>query len=462
VTARSSHRLHAARVAAIATVIVMVGYIVAVVVLNVFVVQRLTNQADLRLTERLADAQREIGAASNSGTPTVHRDHDVDDAPSFVWLVSPAGTITSLSSGAPSLPPHHWSTGAITLGAGGTSFRFQAAQSPKGWLVAGTSLGQIQRVQNTLLLFEGILGVVVLVVVFGGALIVGMRASAPLELVRRRQTEFTADASHELRTPLSVIEAEVDLALSRSRDVDAYRAVLERVAGEGRRLRSIVEDLLWLARIDHDRPLPAGGDEVDVVGAVIGGVDRFQALATARGVTLGFRQEGNEPAVIPADPAWIDRLIGVLIDNACRYAGEGGVVEVGVRTSGSRIVLDVDDSGPGIPPEDRELVFDRFHRGVDTPEGTGLGLAIADSVVRATQGAWSIGTSPLGGARMQVSWRKQGHREARRRPRWLLGTRMTAERAGQAARGKPAAQGKRAPEKKPAPEDVPIGPDRHS
>jgi signal transduction histidine kinase len=450
VTTRPSHRLHAARVAAIATIVVMVGYIVAVVVLNVFVVHRLTAQADLRLTERLTDARKDVAHASTSGTPIVHRDRDVDDAPAFVWLVSPSGTITSLSSGAPSLPPHHWSTGTVTLAAGTTSFRFQAVQSPVGLLVAGTSLGQIQRVQNTLLLFEALVGAAILVVVFGGALMVGMRASAPLELVRQRQTEFTADASHELRTPLSVIEAEVDLALSRSRDADAYRAVLQRVAGEGRRLRSIVEDLLWLARIDDDRPRIDAGEEVDVVGAVATGVDRFQAVAQARGVRLGLRQESNEPAVIPADPAWIDRLIGVLIDNACRYAGEGGVVEVGVRTSGSRVVLDVGDSGPGIPPEDRALVFDRFHRGVDTPEGTGLGLAIADSVVRATEGTWSIRTSPLGGARMEVSWRKEGRRETHRRPRWLLGTRTTADQPDELA------------DEKSAPDDVGIGPDRHA
>jgi signal transduction histidine kinase len=450
VTTRPSHRLHAARVAAIATIVVMVGYIVAVVVLNVFVVHRLTAQADLRLTERLTDARKDVAHASTSGTPIVHRDRDVDDAPAFVWLVSPSGTITSLSSGAPSLPPHHWSTGTVTLAAGTTSFRFQAVQSPVGLLVAGTSLGQIQRVQNTLLLFEALVGAAILVVVFGGALMVGMRASAPLELVRQRQTEFTADASHELRTPLSVIEAEVDLALSRSRDADAYRAVLQRVAGEGRRLRSIVEDLLWLARIDDDRPRIDAGEEVDVVGAAATGVDRFQAVAMARGVTLGFRRESNEPAVIPADPAWIDRLIGVLIDNACRYAGEGGVVEVGVRTSGSRVVLDVGDSGPGIPPEDRALVFDRFHRGVDTPEGTGLGLAIADSVVRATEGTWSIRTSPLGGARMEVSWRREGRRETHRRPRWLLGTRTTADQPDELA------------DEKSAPDDVGIGPDRHS
>jgi signal transduction histidine kinase len=72
----------------------------------------------------------------------------------------------------------------------------------------------------------------------------------------------------------------------------------------------------------------------------------------------------------------------------------------------------VDDSGPGIPVENRAAVFDRFHRGAEDLGGTGLGLAIADSVVRATGGSWSIRTAPLGGARMEVSWRKGGGRPA--------------------------------------------------
>jgi two-component system sensor histidine kinase TctE len=125
-------------------------------------------------------------------------------------------------------------------------------------------------------------------------------------------------------------------------------------------------------------------------------------------VTLGFQRDGGEPALLVTDPSWIDRLIGVLVDNACRYADRGGVVTVGVRTTGARILLDVDDSGPGIAPGDRDAVFDRFHRGVDDQGGTGLGLAIADSVVRATGGSWSIGTAPIGGARMEVSWHLGG------------------------------------------------------
>jgi signal transduction histidine kinase len=73
----------------------------------------------------------------------------------------------------------------------------------------------------------------------------------------------------------------------------------------------------------------------------------------------------------------------------------------------------VDDSGPGIPPEERPLVFDRFHRATESEGGTGLGLAIADSVVRATHGTWLVDESPLGGARMQVSWKRASARDAR-------------------------------------------------
>ncbi len=96
-------------------------------------------------------------------------------------------------------------------------------------------------------------------------------------------------------------------------------------------------------------------------------------------------------------PDSVDRLISVLLDNACRYAGTGGSVELGVTVQGGRVVLTVDDSGPGIPEAHRDLIFDRFHRADDSPGGTGLGLAIADAVVRNSGGTWSVGTSPLGG-----------------------------------------------------------------
>lgn len=419
---KAVHRIHAAKVAAMAAAVVIVAYLVAALVLNALVVHRLTSQADIRLSERLVDAQKEVLRIPKSGIPNPQRNSEVDDAPTFVWEVSGAGTVTALTAGAPQLPLHRWTAGPVSMGAGGTSFRFLAVASASGWLVAGESIAPIQRVEDALLVPEALVGAAILLLVYGGSLVIGLRASAPLEQIRRRQSEFTADASHELRTPLTVIEAEVDLALSRPRTPDAYRAVLTRVAGEGRRLRSIVNDLLWLARADGGSPPLSEGAAIDVGAQAEACVDRFQAVAAAGGVSLNFHREGREAALLQIDAAWIDRLIGVLVDNACRYAGSGGVVDVRLRTTASRIVLDVDDSGPGIPAQDRSVIFDRFHRGTEDLGGTGLGLAIADSVVRATDGSWSVKTAPMGGARMEVSWRNDAGRPAngtgRSRVRW--------------------------------------------
>jgi Histidine kinase-, DNA gyrase B-, and HSP90-like ATPase len=102
----------------------------------------------------------------------------------------------------------------------------------------------------------------------------------------------------------------------------------------------------------------------------------------------------------------------VLVDNACRYAGTGGTVRIGVAHRGARVVLTVEDSGPGIPAEMRSRLFDRFHRSTDQGGSAGLGLAIADSIVRSTDGQWRVSDSELGGALFEVSWRRAGVRQA--------------------------------------------------
>ena len=268
--------------------------------------------------------------------------------------------------------------------------------------------------QSTLLVAELVFGVILAVAVFGGAMVVGLRASAPSELVRRRQAEFTADASHELRTPISVIEAEVGLALDRPRDPAAYREALERVGRESTRLRRIVEDLLWLARADSEQARPGEADLADVGEVVESCVERFGALAAAHGVDLSMQRVGSRP-VHRAGAAGPHRPFGrsPRLTMRAKFAGEGGRVEVSVRDWGTRVDLRVDDSGPGIPEDQRDAVFDRFHRANDQVAGTGLGLAIADSVVRSTQGQWAIGVAELGGARLEISWRKVPARKGR-------------------------------------------------
>jgi hypothetical protein len=104
-------------------------------------------------------------------------------------------------------------------------------------------------------------------------------------------------------------------------------------------------------------------------------------------------------------------------ERGCRYAGQDGVVRIGVRVYGSRISLTVEDSGPGIAEAERPRLFDRFHRATEQGSGAGLGLAIGDSIVRSTGGRWHIGDSPLGGALMMVIWKRHStpHRLAAQR-----------------------------------------------
>ena len=103
-------------------------------------------------------------------------------------------------------------------------------------------------------------------------------------------------------------------------------------------------------------------------------------------------------------PEWLDRLLGVLLDNACKYSPGGRLRLRRGRQRERPDALTVDDSGPGIPVDERTRIFDRFHRATDRPGGAGLGLAIADAIVRATNGRWRIGASPAGGASMSVTW----------------------------------------------------------
>jgi signal transduction histidine kinase len=389
-------------VAVVATAIVAVIAAAVALTANLIVIHRLEHAVDGRLAHDLTVA--ETGAPVSSAGPT-DDDDDFDDAPAFVWRITPAGGTVPATPGAPGLPARQWSSGTTEASVDGSKFRLAVSRSSQGGLIAGQSIQKIGQAADQLVVVEALLGGLLLLVTFTGSFVVGLRASAPIEEIRRSQAEFTADASHELRTPLSVIGAEVELALSRDRDPASYRATLERVASESRRLNAIVDDLLWLARHDGDNREPSADMVTDVASVAHTCGARFAAVAEARGMTLSVETGQLDVAPVRADPAAIDRLASVLVDNACRYAGQGAAVEIAVEAHGGRVTLSVDDSGPGIPTDQRQRVLDRFHRLDDSPQGSGLGLAIADAVVRFTDGHWLVGSSPLGGARLAVWWR---------------------------------------------------------
>jgi signal transduction histidine kinase len=406
----SSRFSPAVKVAAVAAGLLAVVYVIAAIVLNLLVSAHLGDKSEARLTSQLAAAQSDSSLiaqpASGRGVTREPNDLDSDSAPVYLWAANGDGTVTAHTPGAPSLPASLIRDGTardglvVTAGLGprNAQFKLKMTRDGTGWLVAGQSLADDAHTSNLLRDAEIIAGPFVVAAMFLGSLVVGLRALAPVEQARRRQLEFTADASHELRTPLAVIQAETDVALSVPRDAAGYRDALTRIQSETGRMRHLVEDMLWLARFDS-RPPPPGNEPVDLTTLASACADRFRTVCPALTVDVPMT-----PALISAPPEWVDRLAGVLVDNACRYAGPGGHVRIRVLAQGSRVSLIVEDSGPGIPAADRSRLFDRFYRATDHGSGAGLGLAIGDSIVRATGGRWQIGDSELGGALMAVSW----------------------------------------------------------
>lgn len=401
-------RVGARRVALAATGIVAAMYVLIAVAVILIVSQNLVSGIDTGLSKSLvsmaADRARGGGPPGHGFSGRAPGEAPFG-APVLWWAYHPDGNYDNSSADAASykLPVSYNNiNGPQTLTVAGTDLRVMGGRVGDDWVVVGQSLTSVYQARSTLIFAEVLVGPVLLVVVFLGALAIGRRVAAPVERARQRQMEFTANASHELRTPLSVIQAQTSLALAQPRDEGWYRNAFLRVDEESKRMRRLVDDLLWLARFDATRG-QAHAEPVDVGVMAQQAVDRFTAVAEARDLRLSLRL-GGDSLVIASSPEWLDHLVGVLLDNACKYTPERGSVAVAVTGEGDRVRLAVDDSGPGIPPDQRQGIFDRFHRATDQPGGSGLGLAIADAVVRGTNGRWEIGTSTAGGASMAVIW----------------------------------------------------------
>ncbi len=387
---------NAVRVAVVTTVAVAVLIVVLCLAVDLVVAHTLRSSAAARLTTELQQLSRQHGGP-------VLDEPDLDD-PFLVWQLDSSGNVVASTAGAPALPrTARHATSPVELSVAGDDVLIAGTSFGGGRLVGAVSLAGESSSVTTLLVTEAIVGPILLAAVFAGAVVVGRKAAGPVERARQRQLEFTADASHELRTPLAVIEAETSLALSGARDGAADMATLRRVAGETTRMRAIVEDLLWLARFDAMPPDPLT-EPVDVVTVVALGAERFASIAERRELALAVVSGASAPVLIDAPAEWIDRLVGVLLDNACRYTPPGGHVQISAIRDRHHVRLTVSDDGPGISPERRDRIFDRFHRGTSEGDGAGLGLAIGNAIVGATRGHWQIADNAGGGISICVVW----------------------------------------------------------
>ena len=227
-----------------------------------------------------------------------------------------------------------------------------------------------------------------------------------------RMRRFAADASHELRTPLVTIRGFSELyrhgALATNEDV---ATAMGRIESEAKRMGSMVEDLLLLARLDEQRPLQQ--KPVDLQLIAHDAVVDTQASDRSRPVSLtGLGADRAAPAPVLGDEAKLRQVVGNLVGNALRYTPEGSPIElgVGVRTSDGGqplAVIEIRDHGPGISEEDASKVFERFYR-ADTSRtretgGSGLGLAIVAAIVGSHGGSVRVETTDGGGATLVVS-----------------------------------------------------------
>jgi two-component system OmpR family sensor kinase len=218
------------------------------------------------------------------------------------------------------------------------------------------------------------------------------------------QKHFVADAAHELRSPLAALKLQVQ-GLQRANDEATRTLATGRLAAGIDRATKLVEQMLALARHEASVAAGAAAEPVDLPELARLAVSDVVAAAQARRIDIGLDQA--DAAVVQGHPEALRMLLRNLLDNAVKYTPEGGRVDLRIATDDGGVELQVDDSGPGLPVEERERVLDRFYRAgqAQTAQapGSGLGLAIVKSIADLHGATVVLGASErLGGLRVIV------------------------------------------------------------
>jgi two-component system, OmpR family, heavy metal sensor histidine kinase CusS len=193
-----------------------------------------------------------------------------------------------------------------------------------------------------------------------------------------RLSQFSADLAHELRTPIANMLGETQVALTRDRTATEYRETLESTVAECERLSRIVDNLLFVARVDAASE-PIARKQFDARAEVEKIAEFYQTVADDHHVTITCSGNGQ----IYADPDLFERAVGNLLDNALRFTPENGSIQIALREKESDFQVAISDNGCGIAPQHLPRVFDRFYRAESSrsSDGAGLGLALVKSIV---------------------------------------------------------------------------------
>jgi heavy metal sensor kinase len=226
---------------------------------------------------------------------------------------------------------------------------------------------------------------------------------ARLEAAFANQARFTSDASHELRTPISVVMTQTQMALSREREASEYRQALEACQRAARRMRTLTESMLALARLDAGqeciKPSPT-----DLSRVAAETVEMVRPLAADKSIEIVC---SLGPAPCLGDSERLAQVATNLLSNAIHFNRERGQITVTTGTNDGSALFQVSDTGEGIPPEDLPYIFERFYRADKSrtaiPGRTGLGLAIAKAIVDAHGGRIEVASEPGKGSTFSVT-----------------------------------------------------------
>ena len=194
---------------------------------------------------------------------------------------------------------------------------------------------------------------------------------------------FAADVTHELKNPLASLRSAVDV-LDRVEDPDSRRQLLDVIRHDVRRLDRLIVDIAEVSRLDAELSR-ARFEPVDLGRLIESLLGMWEARAAEQQVGLAFARPRIATAVIMGEESRLARVLDNIIDNAISFSPKGGLVEICAVRIGEEVIVSIDDEGPGVPPEARQAIFNRFHSirpdGEDFGRHSGLGLAIAKAIV---------------------------------------------------------------------------------
>jgi two-component system sensor histidine kinase QseC len=226
---------------------------------------------------------------------------------------------------------------------------------------------------------------------------------AQLEEALEHERQFTADASHELRTPLAGLLTQAQVAL-RTNDETVRTQALERIKQGVNRMTYMVQQLLTFSRIESSSSAFLAKTTLSLHDEIIQVITDLEPNAYKKRIQLEVIAEENEPSIIANDQL-INILVKNIIDNAIKYTPAKGTVLITLTHNNSHLIFCVEDSGPGIAPDQYELSLKRFHRCIETAgtaQGTGLGFSIVQRIASIHGATLTLGESKLGGLKVTV------------------------------------------------------------